>query len=263
MTKKYIKNIIYYIIGVILIALAFQIVAWIQNNEYLFPNLGDILSSFFAELGETKTWIGIINTIKNVILTLLFSFIIGLLLAVLAYKVDIMYNILKPIMMLFRFIPIVIIIDILFYIFYKNHTAILYVSVSTFLIPMIYEAIYQGINGIDKSYIDVYRLHSSFNLKVLFRVYLPLTVGACKSAFLNAIGMGIKICLSVEFLCSFRSTLGYMIKQEIVNYDTYSRLYGYLILLIIMSIVLELIPLLIMFIYKKIKYREREIILED
>ncbi len=262
MINKYIKNAIYYIIGVIIIALIFQIVAWIKSNEYFFPNITDICLSFFKELTYGKTWIGMLNSTKNVVLTLLFSFVTALIFAVFAYKFNVVYKILKPLMMMFRFIPIVIIIDILFYVFYKQNTLILYLTVSTFLVPIVYEAIYQGISSIDKAYIDVYKLSSSFNLKILFKVYLPLSASACKSAFLNAIGIGIKICLSVEFLCSFRSTLGYLIKVEISSYDGYTDLYGYLIILIILSVILEAIPLLAMYIYKKIKYRERKIELE-
>jgi len=41
--------------------------------------------------------------------------------------------------------------------------------------------------------------------------------------------------------------------------DGYTRLYGYLIILILVSIILELIPLFIGFIYKKYKYRDRKI----
>ena len=262
MINKYIKNAIYYIVGILLIALIFQIIAWVKSNDYFFPNVNDIVGSFFNELGRGKTWIGILNSSVNVILTILFSFAVALIFAVFAYKFSVVYKILKPLMMIFRFIPIVIIIDILFYMFYRQNALILYVTVSTFLVPIVYEAIYQGINSIDKSYIDVYRLSSSFNLRILFKVYLPLAASACKSAFLNAIGIGIKICLSVEFLCSFRDTLGFLIKVEISNYDGYTDLYGYLIILIILSVILEAIPLIVMFIYNKIKYRERKIELE-
>lgn len=259
MVKKYLKEALLYALGIVLIGFIFQILSWIKNNDFFLPNVFDILGAFFLELGESKTWIGILNTILNVVLTILMSFIIGTIFAVFAFKFDIVYKILKPLMMLFRFIPIVIIIDLLFYMLYKEYNLMLYISVCSFLVPMIYEALYQGIKSIDKSYIDVYKLHSSFNLKILFRVYFPLSLGACKSAFLNAIGIGIKICLSVEFMCSLRNTLGYLIKYEIGAMDGYTRLYGYIIILILVSIILELIPLLIGFIYKKYKYRERKI----
>ena len=259
MVKKYLKNSIFYIIGIILVGFVFQILSWIKNNDYFLPSVGDILGSFISLLGESSTWIGILYTIKNVFLSILLSFLIGIIFAVIAYKSNIIYQILKPLMMIFRFIPLIIIISILFYLFYRQDNITLYFCVCSFLVPMIYESVYQGIKGIEQPYIDVYKLHSSFNLKILFRVYLPLTVGACKSAFLNSIGLGIKICLSVEFICSMSKTLGFLIKNEINSLNGFTKVYGYLIILIIVSIILEVIPLLIGFIYNKIKYREREI----
>lgn len=259
MLKKYLKNAVFYIIGIILVGFIFQILVWIKNNDYFLPSVGDILGSFISLLSKGETWIGILNTIKNVLLSILLSFALGIIFAVIAYKSNIIYQILKPLMMTFRFIPLIIVISILFYLFYRQDDITLYFSVCSFLVPMIYEAIYQGIKSIDKSYIDVYKLHSSFNLIILFRVYLPLTVGACKSAFLNSIGLGIKICLSVEFICSMSKTLGFLIKNEINSLNGFTNVYGYLIILIIVSIILELIPLLIGFIYKKYKYRDRKI----
>ncbi len=259
MNKKYLLSALYYVIGIILVAFIFQILSWIKNNDYFLPPIGDVLKSFFTLLGESKTWMGILNTILNVILSILMSFAIGIIFAVIAYKSQIVYQILKPLMMLFRFIPLIIIISILFYLFYRQDGITLYFCVCSFLVPMIYEAVYQGLKGIDPAYLDVYRLHSSFNLIVLFKVYLPLTAGACKSSFLNSIGLGIKICLSVEFICSMTNTLGFLIKNEINSLEGFTNVYGYLIILIILSIILELIPILIGFIYNKIKYREREI----
>lgn len=258
MVKKYLKSTLYYVIGIILVGFIFQILSWIKNNDYFLPSIIDVLASFGKLIIKGNTWIAILYTIRNVLLSILLSFAIGILFAVLAYKFKIAYQILKPLMMLFRFIPLIIIINILFYLFYRREGITLYICVCSFLVPMIYESVYQGINSIDKSYIDVYKLNSSFNLIILFRVYLPLAASACKSSFLNSIGLGIKICLSVEFICGLNKTLGFLIKSEIDSYMGYTNVYAYLIILILLSIVLELLPLLIAFIYKKIKYRERK-----
>ena len=262
MNKKLHQNILFYILGIILVVFVFQILSWVKNNEYFLPNVGSIFSSFFTLLGNSNTWISIIYTIKNVFLSIILSFIIGIFFAVIAYKSNIIYQILKPLMMVFRFIPLIIVISILFYLFYRQDEITLYFCVCSFLVPMIYESVYQGIKGIDKSYIDVYRLHSSFNLKILFRVYLPLTFSSCKSAFLNSIGLGIKVCLSVEFICSMTNTLGFLIKNEINSLEGFTNVYAFLLILILISIILELIPILISYLYKKIKYREKEIKIE-
>ena len=89
MVKKYLKNSIFYIIGIILVGFVFQILSWIKNNDYFLPSVGDILGSFISLLGESSTWIGILYTIKNVFLSILLSFLIGIIFAVIAYKSNI------------------------------------------------------------------------------------------------------------------------------------------------------------------------------
>ena len=89
MVKNYLKNSLFYVIGIILVGFIFQIFSWVKNNDYFLPSVGDVLGCFLSLLGESNTWIGILMTIRNVFLSILLSFLIGIVFAVIAYKSNI------------------------------------------------------------------------------------------------------------------------------------------------------------------------------
>ena len=47
--------------------------------------------------------------------------------------------------------------------------------------------------------LDVYRMNSGFTLRVVFQVYLPLMAGYLRQAYVNAVGMGIKLAVTTEY----------------------------------------------------------------
>ena len=79
-----------------------------------------------------------------------------------------------------------------------------------------------------------------------------------KSSVINAIGLGIKISLSVEFIVHINDTLGILIYKKINSYEGYTDIFAYILVLIIVSLILEAIPYIISLIYNKIKHREEE-----
>ena len=69
---------------------------------------------------------------------------------------------------------------------------------SIILVPMIAEAACEGCLRIDKELIDVYRMNANFNGRVMLHVYLPLMAGYLRQAYVNAVGMGVKLAVSTE-----------------------------------------------------------------
>ena len=256
--KKRLLDILYFIIGLILIAIIYIILAAWKDETYFLPHLNDIFSAFFKLLGKGETYLGIFNTIKNLLLSLIVSFIIAIILAVIAYRFKIIYKILRSIMQISRFIPIIIIISLLYFIIFGHNYFIYFISVGSILIPIIYEAIYKALGAIPKEYIDVYKMHSKLTPYIIWKVYIPLIIPTIKSSIINAIGLGIKISLSVEFIVHINDTLGVLIYKKINSYEGYTNVFAYILVLIIVSLILEAIPYMISLIYNKIKHQEEE-----
>ena len=92
--------------------------------------------------------------------------------------------------------------------------------------------------------IDVYRLNSSFNLRILFSVYLPLMEGYLKQAYINAVGMGIKIVITTEYLVQTKNSLGKAVFSS-SYFNDYDEIYAYALIMILLVLLLTEIPALI------------------
>ena len=109
------------------------------------------------------------------------------------------------------------------------------------LIPLISEAGYEGCRRIDSDLINVYRLDSGINPRILFRVYLPLTGGYMKQAFVNACGMGLKVVVTAEYLVQTAESLGQAVYNRL-NAVEYAELFAYALIMLLLVLILTGIP---------------------
>ena len=249
-TSKRIKNLILFVAGIIIILLLITIIGLINNNPIVFPSVWDIFGSFFKLLGDGNTYKYLGITILDFVIVLITSSIIGIGFGILSGFNDISKGILKPFMIVARSMPMVIIIVIIMLtIPNDNYRYVPIVSTTIALIPILYEAVSEGIRRIDSTYNDVWRLNSNLNPKVIMNVHLPLISGYLKQSFVNAIGLGIKMIVTTEFIAGVRNTLGVAIFDAKTQVE-YSEIYAYGLLIVIIISIFELIPILFSYIYK-------------
>jgi len=109
---------------------------------------------------------------------------------------------------------------------------------------MIAEAACEGCLRIDKELIDVYRMNANFNGRVLFHVYLPLMAGYLKQAYVNAVGMGVKLAVSTEYMVQTRDSLGKAVYSSSYFYE-YQDIYAYALIMILLVLLVSEGPVLI------------------
>ena len=237
-TLKRVKNLIYFLTGIILILLLFQILHWIKNDSIVLPSFIDVMSSFFGLLSKPETYVYIGYTLLNLIIGLFCGVILGVLFGILGAKFEAARKILKPIMSLFRMLPVIVLIIILMvttkYRFAPSITGALVI------IPIIYEAVKEGILNINRDYIDSYLMVSRFNLLVLIKVYIPLISSYIKQAFITSLGMGI----TAEYVAGVSATLGYSVYSAIQLME-FTDIYAYTLIMIFLVIIIEYIPFMI------------------
>lgn len=256
-TSNKIKNLILFIAGILIIVIFISIIGLIKDNQVVFPSVFKIMESFFSLLGNGKTYQFIGISILDFIIALLVSSILGLGLGILSGFNDIAKGILKPFMIVFRSLPMVIIIVIIMLtIPNSNYRYVPTVSTTIALIPILYEATSVGIRRIDRTYNDVWRLNSNLNLKVIANVHLPLISGYLKQAIITAIGLGIKMVITTEFIAGVRNTLGVAIFNSKISVE-YSEVYAYALILILIVVVVELVPSFVFYLIKKIKNKKK------
>ena len=84
-------------------------------------------------------------------------------------------------------------------------------------------------------------MNSGFNARVLFRVYLPLMAGYLKQAYINAVGMGIKLAVTTEYLVQARNTLGKAVYSS-AYFNEYAEIYAYALIMILLATLVSAVP---------------------
>ena len=112
---------------------------------------------------------------------------------------------------------------------------------SLILIPMIAEAACEGCRRIEPELIDVYRMNSGLNPRVIFRVYLPLMGGYLRQAWFNAAGMGVRMVVTTEYLVQTKNSLGKAVFTSGYFFE-YDEIYAYALMMILLVLFLSEAP---------------------
>lgn len=242
------KKIIIYLISIICIILGLYLIFFIIDNDIIFPSPYNILIALINLLKEQKTYIILGYSFLRLIISLLLSFLIGGTLGILAGKFNSFRVFIKPFMTVLRSVPLASIIVIIIVILDFNKSP--YVITLIMLIPIIYEAFLNGILNLDKDLMDVWKLESNMNEKVLINIIFPLAKPFITTAFIQSVGLGIKVLIMAEFICNTNNSIGKALVNS-ANYLEYDNVFAWTILAILFVIIIENIPKLINYIEKR------------
>ena len=148
-------------------------------------------------------------------------------------------TLLRPLMILLRSIPMIVMTVIIMVL--TKYEKVPLIATSLMLIPLISEATCEGFLRIEPELVDVYRMNSGFTPRVLFRVYLPLMAGYLKQAYINAVGMGIKLTVTTEYLVQARDTLGKAVYSS-SYFNEYAEIYAYALIMIFLVVLVGALP---------------------
>ena len=87
-------------------------------------------------------------------------------------------------------------------------------------------------------------MNSALNLRVLLRVYLPMMAGYLRQAYVNAVGMGLKLVVSTEYLVQTRNSLGKAIYSS-SYFNEYENIYAYALVMILLVLLVSGLPALL------------------
>lgn len=251
MRKKNLINGSIYLTSVLLLIIIVQIFSLLINNDVILPSVFTIISDFFTKIVAPKTYLYITNTLLNLLLSLIISFIIGMILGILGGLFNPLRVFLKPWITILRSIPVVSSLVIIMILAGFSKTP--FVLSCLTIVPIIYEGFCNGVRNIDKDIMDVWKLNSNLNLRVIFRVYIPMILGYIKTAFILALGLGIKVVIMAEYFAGDKGTLGEAIIPA-ANMLDYTSVYSYSIIMILLVIMLESLPKLVAKLYNYYKF---------
>ncbi len=242
MSQSKIKDTLAFCLGIVLIGVVIQAAGAIKGDDLVFPGVDVILQAFLRLITTGKTYTLIWTTLRHLIVSMAVSTVIGVTLGMAMGMLPFVRNLLKPLMILLRSLPMIILIVIVMVV--TKYERVPVIASSIILVPMIAEAACEGCLRIDKELIDVYRMNANFNGRVLFQVYLPLMAGYLHQAWVNAVGMGVKLAVSTEYLVQTKNSLGKAVHSS-AYFNEYQDIYAYALVMILLVLLVTELPLLI------------------
>lgn len=242
------KGTLGFCLGILLVGILIQAAGWLKGDRLVFPDVGEILAAFIRLLGTDKVWRQIGNTLLHLTEALLVSAVIGTATGLAQGRSPFVRTMLRPLMILLRSVPMIVMTVIIMVL--ARYELVPLIATSLMLIPLISEATCEGFLQIEPELVDVYRMNSGFTPRVVFRVYLPLMAGYLKQAYINAVGMGIKLAVTTEYLVQARDSLGKAVYSS-AYFNEYAEIYAYALIMILLAVLVSELPKLIGKVYKK------------
>ena len=220
----------YFILGVLFIFVIWDLGKIYYNNDYIVPGVKQTFSSLFELLIDGYTYKVLAYTLSRLIISTGICFLIGVVLATLSKMSYHFKSFIRPLMTLFKTLPIAVLIILLLVMLKANS---LYYIVGVVVLPLIYEATINGLEAIDKNIVDEVKMLSNLNFTVVRKVYLPLTLPYVFTSLLQSFGLGLKVLVMAEFISNAKHSIGYEIMLYKDHYNEMSYVYAWSIILII------------------------------
>ena len=237
--NKKIRSVLSFCLGIVLAGALIQAAGWLKGDSLVFPDMGEIMRTFIRMLGESRTWRQIGTTLIHLAEALAAAAVIGTALGLIQGRSLIIRSLLKPLMILLRSIPMIVMTVIIMVLVRYDRVPL--IAPALMLIPLISEATAEGLRRIEPELVDVYRMNSGFTPRVLFSVYLPLMAGYLKQAYINAVGMGIKLAVTTEYLVQARDSLGKAVYSS-AYFNEYAEIYAYALIMILLAMMVSTVP---------------------
>ena len=237
--KNSIAKKVYFSLGILIIFIVWIIGEAIIDNNYVVPTISDTFKSLIDLFSKGHTYKVLGYTLLRLITSISVCFILGMLLAVLAYNFERFKWLVKPIITLLKTLPIAVVIILLLIILNKELAPFYIVGVV--VLPVVYEAILIGLENINKDVLDEVKLSTGITPKVICNVHLPIIFPSILTAAIQSVGLGLKVLVMAEYI----SQPNYSIGNEFVYYKDIAMdmeyLYAWSIILILFVLSVEIL----------------------
>lgn len=206
------------------------------GNALLMPPPSEVARTLGRLFGSAQTYTIIGMSFFRLVVAFTLATTLGVLLGLWAGVQTSLDAFLKPLVTTLRTVPVASVIVVVL-ILYGSRTA-LYVITLLMLFPVIYEATRQGVQNIDPSLKEAYRLESQRTLFAIVWFYLPLTYPFIKTGLLQSMGLGFKVLVMAEFIAQSPVSIGQALYRGRIELD-YASVFAWTLLIIVIVYIFE------------------------
>ena len=230
------KKIIYPLISLAFWLLVWQVAAVAVDHQYFLPDIPTTLSALANVVTGKDFLLSVLYTFTRVLTGLTLGTLIGIAIAVLTHKSEVLHSIIAPALSVIKATPVATIIIILWVTLDGNSLAI---TVSFLMVmPIIWQNMSEGLRKIDKSLIevsDVFELTLKERAKILIfpsllRYFIP--------AFITSVGFAWKSEIAAEIIANTRDSIGHGINGAKQEFNS-PEVFAWTLIIVLFSIALE------------------------
>ncbi len=187
-------------------------------------------------LGEAEFWVSFAFTVLRALVAFACSFILALVLSILASWYDLIRRIAAPIVTALRSVPTMAVVLIFILTVSPSATTVL-VGVLV-LFPTFYSALLPAATGVNKDLKEIALVCGANRLQRLRYVYLPIMAPAIAENGISGFSLAIKLIVSAEVLSQTAKSIG-MMMQTAKAYLDIERLLALTMIVVIVCIFID------------------------
>lgn len=202
------------------------------KNPILLPRPGEVFLSLVSLLGQFYFWTSCLNSIFKIGLGFFLGIILGLGLALLAYRLRILEVFIEPAMSIVKSVPVASIVVILLIWFTSLELPVLIVVLM--VTPNIYYTSLEGLATVDQDLLDMSRVFGVNRWKIFKYIYFEKLKKVLMPSIVVSSGLAWKSGVSAEVLGLVKNSIGENIYYSKLYLDT-RELFAWTFVIVLIS----------------------------
>ncbi len=175
-----------------------QLLAMAVHNYILLAGPLQTAEALIRMAGERQFYLSVYSTFWHIISGFVLGTILGILMAYLAYKKEMVEDFLSPLVLLLKSVPVASFVILLLIWFGNSNISIIICMMVVF--PILYLATLEGLKSTDIKLLEMAKVFRMPHGSMLRFIYLPQLKPFWKSSFKLAIGMSFKSGIAAEVI---------------------------------------------------------------
>lgn len=205
-------------------------------QDIFLPSPYAVLTALFEAVRKPDFWQTVLYSSLHIVYGFLWALVIGIALAVAAYNIRILYELISPVMKIIKAIPVAsFIILALLWVDKKNLSVL---ASFMMVVPLIYSNVVQGLRATDEKLLQMAKVFRISRLKKVIAIYIPAVLPYFISSVSVGIGLGWKAGIAAEVIGIPSGSIGEQL-YEAKLYLMTKELFAWTIVIILISILFE------------------------
>lgn len=234
--KNFLLNILYPTLAFLIILSVWFIIAAAIDKKLILPSPTEAIRELGYYLSSKQFYYNFLMTLLRSFLSFLISFVLAAILSVLSAISDILRRMIRPVIAVIRSVPTMAVI--LLVIIWTNSNFAPVVVALLVILPTLYSGFYSGIMGVDEKLIEMSNLYNVPIWSQITKMYLPCALPTVIETSASALSLTIKLVIAAEVLSQTRDSIGVMMQQSQMYFET-GKLIALTLCAVIVSVAIE------------------------